>query len=70
MCDVRTPTVIDDLRFALDVLEARSHMGMDPEYVSKLRSVILQQIERREATQNYRHPIGTSTAFGIQTVKA
>ena len=44
----------NDLRFALDVIEERSHLGLDPQYVAKLRSVVERrapdEAERRAAT--------------------
>jgi len=53
----RLPSQIDDLRFALEVLQERSNLGLDSVYASKIQSVILQQIERGEATLN-RRPSG------------
>ena len=44
----RNPSLIDDLRFALRVLQERSGLGLDSEYASKLQSVIVQQIQRGE----------------------
>ena len=52
MYDARSPNVVEDLRFALDVLQASSHLGLDSEYTAKLRLVILQQIRRRESRVN------------------
>ena len=49
MYAVRNSVVVDDLRFALDVLQESSHLGLDSEYASRLRSVILEQVERRES---------------------
>jgi hypothetical protein len=44
-------TYAADLRFALDVMEEHSCLGLDREYSAKLRSVMLRQIERAEADQ-------------------
>ncbi len=44
-------TYAADLRFALDVMEEHSCLGLDCEYASKLRSVMLRQIEQAEADQ-------------------
>ena len=44
-------TYAADLRFALDVMEEHSCLGLDREYASKLRSVMLRQIEQAEADQ-------------------
>lgn len=46
------PSFLDDLRFALDVLQESSHLGLDAEYTEKLTSVIRQQIERGENALN------------------
>jgi len=56
MFDERLPSLIDDYRFALQVLQERSNLGLDSEYASKIRSVILEQIERGEAALNRHHP--------------
>jgi len=44
----RNPAILVHLRFALQVLEERSHLGLDAEYTGKLASVIRGQIERGE----------------------
>ncbi len=48
-------TYAADLRFALDVMEERSCLGLDCEYAaklrSKIRSLMLRHIERAEADQ-------------------
>jgi len=41
--------VLEDLRFSLEVLEERSHSGLDSEYAEVLRKRILGQIARVEA---------------------
>jgi hypothetical protein len=51
MLSETNPSLIDDLRFALQVLQERSGLGLDSEYASKIQSVILQQIERGEASR-------------------
>jgi hypothetical protein len=45
----RNPAILDDLRFALNVLQESSNLGLDAQYTAKLVSVIQQQIERGEA---------------------
>ena len=50
MYDARNPEVIEDLQCALDVLQESSHLGLDSEYTTKLKAVILKQMERREGT--------------------
>ncbi len=44
-------TYAGDLRFTLEVMEEYSCLGLDMEYATKLRSVIIRQIERAEADQ-------------------
>jgi hypothetical protein len=48
----RNPAILVHLRFALKVLEERSHLGLDAEYARKLASVIRQQIEHGEEALN------------------
>ena len=48
MYDARNPLVIEDLQFALDVLQESSHLGLDSEYTAKLKALILKQMEGRE----------------------
>jgi hypothetical protein len=50
MYGARNPLVIEDLQFALDVLQESPHLGLDSEYRAKLQAVILKQIERRKGT--------------------
>ena len=47
MYDARNPLVVEDLQFALEVLQESSHIGLDSEYTTKLTAVILKQMERR-----------------------
>jgi len=42
---------VADLRFALEVMEEGSCLGLETEYATKLRSVILRRIESAEADQ-------------------
>jgi hypothetical protein len=52
MLAARNPALLDDLRFALNVLQESSNLGLDVQYTEKLVSVIRQQIERGEAALN------------------
>lgn len=45
------PTYADGLRFALEMMEEYSCLGLDMEYAAKLRSVMILQIERTNADQ-------------------
>ena len=48
MISDKNPGFIDDLRFAMDVMDEDSHLGLDSEYASKLRFLMLEQIRRAE----------------------
>jgi hypothetical protein len=41
--------VLEDLQFALEVMEERSHLGLDAEATQILRNKILSQIEKVRA---------------------
>ena len=38
----------DELRYALEVMEEYSHLGLDDEYASKLRDILVRRIEQAE----------------------
>lgn len=42
------PMYVDDLRFALEIMDEYSHLGLDSEHAAKLRSLMLQQIAKAE----------------------
>ena len=42
------PQYVDDLRFALDVMNEYSHLGLDSEQASKLRHLMIEQINKAE----------------------
>jgi len=46
------PTFADDLRFALQMVEEYQCLRLDAEYATKLRFVMIRQIERAEADQS------------------
>ncbi|MGA8741601.1 MAG: hypothetical protein WB561_10495 [Terracidiphilus sp.] len=48
------PDLATELRYALDVLEERSHLGMDNEYASRLRDILLRRIEETETALSAR----------------
>jgi len=39
------PETVSDLQFALDVMEENSHLGLDDEGASQLKSILLRHIE-------------------------
>lgn len=49
------PAYVDDLRFALEIMDEYSHLGLDSEHASKLRSLMLQQIARAEEVSKDRY---------------
>ena len=53
------PDLATGLRYALDVMEERSHLGLDDEYASKLRYILLRRIEETEGGLPARpeHPV-------------
>jgi hypothetical protein len=46
--------LIDDLRFAIDVMDEYSHLGLDSEYALKLRTLMQRQIAKAEEALNCR----------------
>ena len=50
MLDTKSKTELaSDLRYALDVMEEYSHLGLDDEYASKLREILARQIDNARA---------------------
>jgi hypothetical protein len=45
-----------DLRYALDVLEEYSHLGLDDEYANKLREILERQLEDIDETDTSSPP--------------
>ena len=41
--------LVRDLRYALDVMEEYSHLGLDDEAASKLRQILVRQIDEARA---------------------
>jgi hypothetical protein len=48
MRDPASTEFLEDLRFALDVMEERSHLGLDGETASTLRNALLHRIAATE----------------------
>ena len=48
-----------ELRYALEVMEEYSHLGLDDEYTGKLRNILLRRIEEAEAAVSLEpaHPV-------------
>ena len=43
------PELANELRYALDVMEENSHLGLDDEAASRLRSILRRRIEKAES---------------------
>jgi len=48
------PDLVTELRYALDVMEEYSHLGLDNEAASRLRSILLRRIDEAEAALSSR----------------
>lgn len=48
-----------ELRYALDVMEEYSHLGLDDEHAGKLRDILVKRIEEAETALSVRpaHPV-------------
>jgi hypothetical protein len=42
------PELANELRFALDVMEENSHLGLDDESAKRLRNILLRRIKQAE----------------------
>lgn len=51
---VLNPDVAMELRYALDVMEEYSHLGLDDEAASKLRTILQRRIREAEASLSCR----------------
>ena len=48
MNDRPNPALVAELRYALDVIEERSHLGLDDEVASNLKGILLRRIADAE----------------------
>ena len=48
------PELANELRYALDVMEENSHLGLDDESAKRLRSILLRRIKQAEASVSTR----------------
>ena len=51
---VPNPDLAKELRYALDVMEESSHLGLDDAAASKLRDILLRRIKDAEDTHSCR----------------
>jgi hypothetical protein len=56
MFDWPNPAHLSDLRYALDVMEERSHLGLDDHFQSTLRQILLRRIAEAENSLEC-HPV-------------
>jgi hypothetical protein len=48
------PELVNELRYALNVMEEYSHLGLDNEAAGKLRNILLRRIEEAETAVSCR----------------
>lgn len=67
MDTVTNPDLANELRYALDVMEEYSHLGLDDEYASKLREILERRIANAEAALSVRsaQPVSFSTSSKV-----
>ncbi len=58
---------MNELQYALDVMEEYSHLGLDNEAAGKLRSILVRRISEAEASLSYRP--ASSVCFSIEDTK-
>ncbi len=63
MITALNPNLKTELRYALDVMEESSHLGLDDEYAGKLRDILLRHIEDAEVAISVR-PTGSAIVTG------
>jgi hypothetical protein len=54
MYTTSNPDLVNELRYALDVMEEYSHLGLDNEAAGKLRSILMRRINEAEAAVSCR----------------
>lgn len=54
MDTMTNPDLATELRYALDVMEEYSHLGLDDEAASKLRRILLRRIDEAETALSCR----------------
>ena len=55
MHDRPNPALLMELRYALNVLEECSHLGLDEDGASRIRRILLQQISKTESALASQH---------------
>jgi len=54
MYGTTNPDLVNELRYALDVMEEYSHLGLDNEAAGKLREILVRRINEAEAAISIR----------------
>ena len=61
------PDLVNELRYALEVMEEYSHLGLDSEAASKLRDILLRRINDAETALSCRP--ATPVRFPMEEAK-
>jgi Holliday junction resolvase RusA-like endonuclease len=64
------PDLVNELRYALDVMEEYSHLGLDNEAAGKLRSILVRRISEAEAAVSSGPTASARVALGKAKVPA
>lgn len=48
------PELVNELRYALDVMEESSHLGLDDEAANRLRNILVRRIKEAEKADSLR----------------
>ena len=51
------PELANELRYALDVMEESSHLGLDDQAANKLRAILLRRIKQAELASRPAEPV-------------
>ena len=58
------PELANELRYALDVMEENSHLGLDDEAATRLRNILLRRIKQAESSSTARPAESVRLAAG------
>jgi len=59
------PELVNELRYALDVMEEYSHLGLDDDAAGKLRAILLRRIKEAENAASVR-PTAATVRFPVK----
>ena len=62
------PELANELRYALDVMEENSHLGLDDEAAMRLRNILLRRIKQAESSVSA--PVAEPVRLSAQNEKA